>query len=155
MEFKRTLRPGVKDIGVSTENTLSSSSCHDGGLTGLKDKTLDGAYQMSHRWALDHVPASQAASGLRRLHQHLVFGDVGWGLAARAHRPVSGGKALPPGPPRRLIVSLLLSRATDRLVVSILIVSPSSSDVKPRLRRICAAGLGLASEMRCGAWQSR
>ncbi|MGW7020171.1 hypothetical protein ACWGGS_12595 [Streptomyces decoyicus] len=78
--FKRTVKPGVKDIGVSTENTLSSSSCHDGGLTGLEDKTVDGAYQMSHRWALDHVPASQAASGLRRLHQHLK--DKGWEITS-------------------------------------------------------------------------
>ncbi|WP_245171457.1 hypothetical protein [Streptomyces decoyicus] len=38
MGFKRTVKPGVKDIGVSTENTLGSSSCHDGGLTGLEDK---------------------------------------------------------------------------------------------------------------------
>ncbi|MGW2028401.1 hypothetical protein ACWCPC_40900, partial [Streptomyces decoyicus] len=60
--FKRTVEPGVKDIGVTTQNTLSASVCHDGGLTGLEDKTVDGAYQMSHSWALDHVPASEAAS---------------------------------------------------------------------------------------------
>ncbi|WP_406271120.1 hypothetical protein OHT93_20205 [Streptomyces sp. NBC_00191] len=74
--FKRTVEPGVEDIGVSTENTFSSSFCYDGGLLGLEDKTVDGAYRMSHSWALDHVPASQAISGLRRLHQHLK--DNGW-----------------------------------------------------------------------------
>ncbi|MFD3418303.1 hypothetical protein [Streptomyces decoyicus] len=78
--FKRTVKPGVKDIGVSTQNTLSSSFCHDGGLTGLEDKTVDGAYQMSHSWALDHVPASEAASGLRRLHKHLK--DKGWEITS-------------------------------------------------------------------------
>ncbi|MFF3543756.1 hypothetical protein [Streptomyces platensis] len=78
--FKRTVKPGVEKIGVSTENTLSSSFCHDGGLTGLEDKTVDGAYQMSHSWALDHVPARQAVSGLRRLHQHLK--DKGWEITS-------------------------------------------------------------------------
>ncbi|MFB6783037.1 MULTISPECIES: hypothetical protein [unclassified Streptomyces] len=74
--FKRTVDPGVEDVGVSTENTFSSGFCYDGGLLGLEDKTVDGAYQMSHSWALDHVPASRAVSGLRRLHQHLK--DNGW-----------------------------------------------------------------------------
>ncbi|MFF4574212.1 hypothetical protein [Streptomyces sp. NPDC001410] len=74
--FKRTVEPGVEDIGVSTENTFSSGYCYDEGLLGLEDKTVDGAYRMSHSWALDHVPASQAVSGLRRLHQHLK--DNGW-----------------------------------------------------------------------------
>ena len=74
--FKRTVEPGVEDIGVSTENTFSSAFCYDGGLLGLEDKTVDGAYRMSHSWALDHVPASRAVSGLRRLHQHLK--DNGW-----------------------------------------------------------------------------
>ncbi|MEV0492534.1 hypothetical protein [Streptomyces atratus] len=74
--FKRTVEPGVEDIGVSTENTFSSGFCYDGGLLGLEDKTVDGAYRMSHSWALDHVPASRAVAGLRRLHQHLK--DNGW-----------------------------------------------------------------------------
>ncbi|MFJ2555666.1 MULTISPECIES: hypothetical protein [unclassified Streptomyces] len=78
--FTRTVEPGVEDIGVSTENTFSSGSCYDGGLLGLEDKTVDGAYQMSHSWALDHVPASQAVSGLRRLHQHLK--DNGWTVSS-------------------------------------------------------------------------
>lgn len=77
--FKRTVKPGVEDIGVSTENTLGSSFCH-GGLTGLEDKTVDGAYQMSHSWALDHVPARQAVTGLRRLHRHLK--DEGWEITS-------------------------------------------------------------------------
>ncbi|MFI9046022.1 hypothetical protein [Streptomyces sp. NPDC053427] len=74
--LKRTVKPGVENIGVSTENTYGSSFCYDGGLLGLEDKTIDGAYRMSHRWALDHVPASRAVPGLRRLHQHLK--DNGW-----------------------------------------------------------------------------
>ncbi|MEU7072903.1 hypothetical protein AB0B30_27610 [Streptomyces narbonensis] len=74
--FTRTIRPGVEKLGVSTENTLSSDFCYDGGLLGLKDETIDGAYSMSHSWALDHVPASQAVPGLRRLHRFLA--DEGW-----------------------------------------------------------------------------
>ncbi|OIJ87767.1 hypothetical protein BIV25_38075 [Streptomyces sp. MUSC 14] len=87
MGFKRTVEPGVEHIGVSTRNTFSSGFCYDGGLTGLEDKTVDGAYQMSHRWALDHVPASQAVSGLRRLRQHLK--DSGWEVTSYRE----GGKA--------------------------------------------------------------
>ncbi|MFE9399944.1 hypothetical protein [Streptomyces flavidovirens] len=74
--FTRPVEPGVEQIGVSTENTFSSSFCYDGGPLGLEDKTVDGAYRMSHSWALDHVAASRAVSGLRRLHQHLK--DNGW-----------------------------------------------------------------------------
>ncbi|MER7519263.1 hypothetical protein [Streptomyces sp. NPDC126499] len=74
--FERTIPPGVEDIGVSTENTLGSDYCYDGGLLGLADETVDGAYSMGHRWALDHVPASQAVHGLRRLHRYLQ--DEGW-----------------------------------------------------------------------------
>ncbi|KUO02040.1 hypothetical protein [Streptomyces caeruleatus] len=80
MGFKRTVEPGVEDIGVSTENTLSSDLCWTSGSLGLEDKTVDGAYEMSHDWALDHVPASQAVSGLRRLDQHLK--DDGWEVTA-------------------------------------------------------------------------
>lgn len=74
--FSRTIEPGVEDIGVGTENTFSSDYCYDGGLLGLKDDAVDGAYRMHHSWALDHVPASQAVPGLRRLRQHLE--DSGW-----------------------------------------------------------------------------
>ncbi|GHI06660.1 hypothetical protein AQI88_30600 [Streptomyces cellostaticus] len=74
--FKRTVEPGVERVGVSTENTFSSGYCYDGGLLGMDDKTVDGAYRMSHSWALDHVPASRAVPGLRRLQQHLK--DNGW-----------------------------------------------------------------------------
>ncbi|MFI0220256.1 hypothetical protein [Streptomyces lydicus] len=76
MGFKRTLQPGVEKVGFSTENTLDSGFCHDGGMLGLEDKAVDGAYQLGHRWALDHVPARQAISGLRRLRRHLT--DNGW-----------------------------------------------------------------------------
>ncbi|BDH12831.1 hypothetical protein [Streptomyces hygroscopicus] len=78
--FKRTVEPGVRKIGVSTQNTLSSSSCYDVGLLGMENKTVVGAYEMYHSWALDHVPASQAASGLRRLRQHLK--DKGWEITS-------------------------------------------------------------------------
>ncbi|GAA0301218.1 hypothetical protein GCM10010302_44700 [Streptomyces polychromogenes] len=74
--FTRTISPGVEKTGVSTENTLGSEYCYDGGLLGLDDKTIDGAYSMSHSWALDHVPANQAVPGLRRLHQYLK--SKGW-----------------------------------------------------------------------------
>ncbi|MFF1464295.1 hypothetical protein [Streptomyces sp. NPDC058330] len=77
--FTRTVEPGVEDLGVSTENTLSSGSCYTGGLFTV-DETVDGAYRMSHSWALDRVPASQAAPGLRRLHQHLK--DDGWEITS-------------------------------------------------------------------------
>ncbi|MGW9117688.1 hypothetical protein ACWGRV_13755 [Streptomyces sp. NPDC055663] len=80
MGFERTVQPGVEKLGVSTENTLSSGYCYDGGLLGLEDKTVDGAYRMSHSWALDHVPADQAVSGLRRLHQQLK--DDGWEISS-------------------------------------------------------------------------
>ncbi|MFF3782581.1 hypothetical protein [Streptomyces sp. NPDC001933] len=80
MGFERTVQPGVEKIGVSTENTLSSGYCYDGGLLGLEDKTVDGAYRMSHSWALDHVPADQAVSGLRRLHRQLK--DDGWEVSS-------------------------------------------------------------------------
>lgn len=73
--FTRTIEPGVEDIGVSTENTLGSSFCYDGGLLGLEDETIDGAYSMNHHWALDRVPAAQAIPGLRRLHQYLKDND--------------------------------------------------------------------------------
>jgi hypothetical protein len=80
MGFQRTIDPGVEDIGVSTENTFGSDFCYDGGLLGLADETVDGAYAMSHRWALDHVPASQAVPGLRRLHRYLQ--DEGWNVTS-------------------------------------------------------------------------
>ncbi|MFD0374525.1 hypothetical protein [Streptomyces sp. NPDC127112] len=78
--FTRTISPGVEKIGVSTENILDSEFCYDGGLLGLNDETIDGAYSMSHSWALDHVPASQAVPGLRRLHRHLV--SRGWDVTS-------------------------------------------------------------------------
>ncbi|MFF5534691.1 hypothetical protein ACFY71_19770 [Streptomyces cinerochromogenes] len=80
MGFTRTVRPGVEKIGVSTQNTLDAGYCYDGGLLGLEDKTVDGAYRMSHDWALDHVPASQAVPGLRRLHRRLL--DEGWEVSS-------------------------------------------------------------------------
>ncbi|MEV5382515.1 hypothetical protein [Streptomyces sp. NPDC052721] len=78
--FTRSVPPGAERVGVSTENTLDAGYCYDGGLLGLEDKTVDGAYRMSHTWALDHVPASQAVPGLRRLHQRLK--DDGWKVSS-------------------------------------------------------------------------
>lgn len=78
--FTRTIAPGLEELGVSPQNTLGSSPCHDGGLLGIEDKTVDGAYSMSHTWALDQVPESQAVPGLRRLHQSLK--DDGWKITS-------------------------------------------------------------------------
>ncbi|MEU2562949.1 hypothetical protein ABZ626_26925 [Streptomyces longispororuber] len=80
MGFRRTIEPGFKNSGVSTQNTLGTSFCYDNGLLGLEDDTVDGAYSMSHTWALDHVPASQAVPGLRRLHRFLR--DEGWSVTS-------------------------------------------------------------------------
>ncbi|ANP55936.1 hypothetical protein J2Z21_007777 [Streptomyces griseochromogenes] len=74
--FKRTVEPGGGNVGVGAVNTFGSEFCYDGGPLGMEDKTVDGAYRMNHEWGLDHVPASQAVSGLRRLHRHLE--DSGW-----------------------------------------------------------------------------
>ncbi|MFF1439805.1 hypothetical protein [Streptomyces sp. NPDC058295] len=75
--FTRTIRPGVEEIGVSTENTVGSDYCYRGGLT---DETVEGAYRVGHSWALDHVPAEQAVPGLRRLRDHLE--DTGWDITS-------------------------------------------------------------------------
>ncbi|MFI7408925.1 hypothetical protein ACIBU0_09690 [Streptomyces sp. NPDC049627] len=88
MGFRRTVEPGVEDIGVSPENTFGSGFCWDGGPLGLEDRTVDGAYRLSHSWALDHVPASQAVPGLRRLRRHLE--DDGWEVTS--YREGGGGK---------------------------------------------------------------
>ncbi|MFI2430649.1 hypothetical protein [Streptomyces sp. NPDC018693] len=74
--FDRILRPAPERPGTSPENTFSSAYCWDNGPLGLDDKTVDGAYQLSHSWALDQVPASRATPALRRLHQHLR--NTGW-----------------------------------------------------------------------------
>ncbi|MFD3577472.1 hypothetical protein [Streptomyces sp. NPDC058644] len=78
--FTRSVKPGFEEIGVSTENTFGSGLCYDGGPLGMEDKTVDGAYSANHSWALDHVPADRAQSGLRRLHQHLK--DDGWTVSS-------------------------------------------------------------------------
>ncbi|MFC9927098.1 hypothetical protein [Streptomyces sp. NPDC127190] len=89
--FTRTVRPGVERVGVGPENTLGADYCYDGGTFGLEDKTVDGAYRMSHEWALDKVPASRAVPGLRRLHRRLV--DEGWEVTSYHE----GGKDGRPG----------------------------------------------------------
>ncbi|MDX3385500.1 hypothetical protein PV682_29145 [Streptomyces niveiscabiei] len=75
--FTRTIPYGVEDIGVSPENILDSGFCYRGGLT---DEIVDGAYTMTHSWALDHVTAGQAVPGLRRLRTHLE--DSGWDVTS-------------------------------------------------------------------------
>lgn len=74
--FERTVEPVAGTAGAGTDNSFSSDYCYDNGPLGLEDRTVDGAYGMNHGWALDHVRASQAAAGLRRLHRHLK--DEGW-----------------------------------------------------------------------------
>ncbi|MGW6904888.1 hypothetical protein [Streptomyces sp. NPDC054940] len=74
--FERTVEPVAGEAGSGTDNSFSADYCYDNGPLGLEDRTVDGAYAMSHSWALDHVRAGQAASGLRRLHRHLK--DEGW-----------------------------------------------------------------------------
>ncbi|WP_062645365.1 hypothetical protein [Streptomyces maremycinicus] len=75
--FTRTIRPGVEKIGVSSENTVGANYCRRGGLT---DEAVDGAFSISHSWALDHVPAERAVPGLRRLRDHLE--DTGWDITS-------------------------------------------------------------------------
>jgi hypothetical protein len=83
--FTRTLEPGAEQPGDSAENSLGSNACYRGGLT---DEEIGGAYRMYHLWALDHVPAEQARTGLRRLRDHLE--DSGWDIASYGE-DVSGG----------------------------------------------------------------
>ncbi|WP_189978889.1 hypothetical protein [Streptomyces capoamus] len=78
--FTRTVPPGARRTGVGAENTLRAGDCHDGGLLGLEDKTVDGAYRMVHDWALDDVPESRAVPGLRRLHRRLQ--EDGWTVSS-------------------------------------------------------------------------
>ncbi|MFF9587421.1 hypothetical protein [Streptomyces achromogenes] len=74
--FTRALPPGAGGTGTRAENVFGAEYCHDGGLLGMEDKTVDGAYRLYHEWALDGVPADQAVPGLRRLHRRLA--DEGW-----------------------------------------------------------------------------
>ncbi|MEU3952685.1 hypothetical protein AB0F45_10225 [Streptomyces achromogenes] len=74
--FPRVLPPGTGGTGSRAENVFGAEYCHDGGLLGMEDKTVDGAYRLYHEWALDDVPADQAVPGLRRLHRRLA--DEGW-----------------------------------------------------------------------------
>ncbi|MCZ9353716.1 hypothetical protein NGM36_28785 [Streptomyces mutabilis] len=85
--FERAVEPGVEDRGVGTENTFGSGACYDGGLLGMQDEVVDGAYRMHHSWAVDQVPSRQAVPGLRRLRQHLE--DEGWKISTYRE----GGKA--------------------------------------------------------------
>ncbi|MFJ4522735.1 hypothetical protein ACIP4Y_17585 [Streptomyces sp. NPDC088810] len=86
--FTRTVPPGGGRIGVDAENTLGAGYCYDGGLLGLEDETIDGAYRIDHAWALDDVPASQAVPGLRRLHRRLQ--QDGWEVSSYREGGKSG-----------------------------------------------------------------
>ncbi|GHE11866.1 hypothetical protein [Streptomyces alanosinicus] len=78
--FGRPVPPGGGGQGDGTGNGFSADYCYDGGLLGMEDKTVDGAYRLNHSWALDRVPAARAAAGLRRLHQRLA--DEGWDITS-------------------------------------------------------------------------
>jgi hypothetical protein len=78
MGFTRAVQPGWGEAGP--RNTLGAQYCYDGGPLGLEDRTVDGAYGMSHEWALDQVPAGQAVPGLRRLHRRLR--EDGWDVSS-------------------------------------------------------------------------
>ncbi|MGJ5754125.1 hypothetical protein FB563_2279 [Streptomyces puniciscabiei] len=80
MGFTRPVQPGAGRAGAGTEDTFSADPCYDGGLLGLEDKTVGGAYRLYHSWALDRVPESRAVPGLRRLHQRLK--DEGWVISS-------------------------------------------------------------------------
>ncbi len=78
--FTRTVPAGQESADDAPYNTLGAQYCYDGGALGLEDRTVDGAYGMYHHWALDHVPASRAVPGLRRLHRRLR--DDGWEVSS-------------------------------------------------------------------------
>ncbi|MEU9010989.1 hypothetical protein AB0D12_14650 [Streptomyces sp. NPDC048479] len=77
--FDRVVPPGVVEIGAGTENYLSTDFCHPGGLEGMADDPVDGAYGLYHGWALDKVSEKEALPALRRLHDHLK--DTGWHIS--------------------------------------------------------------------------
>ncbi|WBO64608.1 hypothetical protein [Streptomyces camelliae] len=66
-------------FGAGAGSTFSAGFCYDNGPLGVEDKTVDGAYRLSHEWALDHVPESQAVPGLRRLSRRLA--EEGWKIS--------------------------------------------------------------------------
>ncbi|MEU3527054.1 hypothetical protein AB0E62_24815 [Streptomyces sp. NPDC038707] len=76
MRFTRVLPPGTDGTGTGARNVFGAEYCRDGGLLGMEDRTVDGAYRLYHEWALDHVSAGTAVPGLRRLHRRLA--DEGW-----------------------------------------------------------------------------
>ncbi|MFK4224079.1 hypothetical protein [Streptomyces sp. NPDC019890] len=74
--FDRAVPPGVVKLGVGTENYLSTDDCYPGGLEGMADEPVDGAYRLFHGWALDKASEQEALPALRRLRDHLK--DTGW-----------------------------------------------------------------------------
>ncbi|MBT2526858.1 hypothetical protein J7E91_15845 [Streptomyces sp. ISL-99] len=66
----------VPQTGEDSENYTASSYCYPGGLESIADQSVDGAYRLYHRWALDNVPKNEALPALRRLREHLK--DSGW-----------------------------------------------------------------------------
>ncbi|MEU6505190.1 hypothetical protein [Streptomyces sp. NPDC046942] len=77
--FTREVRPGTEAFGVGVGSAFSAGFCYDNGPLGVEDKTVDGAYRLSHEWALDHVPEGQAVPGLRRLRWRLA--EEGWKIS--------------------------------------------------------------------------
>ncbi|MCX4588096.1 hypothetical protein [Streptomyces sp. NBC_01481] len=76
--FDRAVPPGVVEPGVGTENSFSTADCYPGGLEGMADEPVAGAYRLSHNWELGQVPEREAVPGLRRLHDHLR--ETGWDI---------------------------------------------------------------------------
>ncbi|NBE56300.1 hypothetical protein [Streptomyces boluensis] len=76
--FDLTLPPGVEDLGVSTENTLSADYCYPDGLESLADESVDGAYSLHHSWGVPDVPKDRALPALRRLRDRLKAD--GWNI---------------------------------------------------------------------------
>ncbi|MFH8749189.1 hypothetical protein ACH4GK_21085 [Streptomyces rimosus] len=64
------------EAGGRTVNRLDSGLCYPGGWESLEDRSVKGAYQLSHDWELDRVPAKAALPALERLRDHLK--DTGW-----------------------------------------------------------------------------
>ncbi|TXL84651.1 hypothetical protein [Streptomyces sp. IB2014 016-6] len=73
-------RESYEVLGFETAagSDASAGLCYPGGLESMADEPVDGAYSLSHRWSVDDVPESGAASALKRLHGHLR--DGGWDI---------------------------------------------------------------------------
>ncbi|MEU0695832.1 hypothetical protein ABZ349_17825 [Streptomyces niveus] len=68
----------VLGFETAVGSNASSDFCYPDGLESMADEPVDGAYSLSHRWSVDGVSESGAASALKRLHRHLK--DEGWDI---------------------------------------------------------------------------